>query len=364
MKVQSKFHSAFKLQGKSFKTAEELLTFSAEFSIGIFSFLKDWFNENTFIEVQTSGSTGIPKIIRLQKTYMINSAIATGEYFKLPEKTTALLCMSPNFIAGKMMLVRALILGWHLDVVEAVSNPLEGFERQYDFSAMVPLQLQNSFDDIHKIRKLIVGGGVVSNDLLQKIQQVKTKIFATYGMTETITHIAIKKLNNFENILTSKTNKSIYQILPNVSITADDRNCLVINAPKVADEPIVTNDIVSIISSTEFEWLGRFDGIVNSGGIKLIPEKIEEMLSELIKNRFFVTGIPDTLLGEKLILIVELAFSNAEKMKRDIDKKMKQLPTISKYEIPKEIYFIENFIETPTKKINRKETLKLIKYSG
>jgi O-succinylbenzoic acid--CoA ligase len=269
-----KLHKDFKLQGKSFKTVEEILLFSKNISEELYFFFEAWFDKNNFIEVKTSGSTGIPKVIQLQKSHMINSALATGRFFKLPKKTTALLCMSPNFIAGKMMLVRALTLGWHLDVVEAVSNPLQHLQKSYDFSAMVPLQLKSSLGDIHKVKQLIVGGGVVSNELQQEIQQVKTAIFATYGMTETITHIAVKKLNNFDKVISSAVEKSYYEILPNVSISTDDRNCLVINAPKVADKPIITNDIVAIISETTFEFLGRFDSVINSGGIKLIPEQI------------------------------------------------------------------------------------------
>jgi len=275
------FHKDFKLQGKSFKTVTEIIEFSQEISMDVYLFFKDWFDEKDFVEVKTSGSTGIPKVIQLQKSHMINSAMATGSFFNLSEKTTALLCMSPNFIAGKMMLVRALILGWHLDVVEAVSNPLKDSEKQYDFTAMVPIQLKNSLTDIYKIKQLIVGGGVVSKELLNEIQSVKTAIYATYGMTETITHIAVKKLNKFaggidnSNVISSAVEKSYYQILPNITIATDQRGCLVINAPKVSSEEIITNDLVEIISDNEFNWLGRIDGVINSGGIKLIPEQIE-----------------------------------------------------------------------------------------
>ena len=152
MKESKPFHTAFKLQSKSFCSVEEILIFSKNISEEVQSFLRDWFDEKSFIEVKTSGSTGKPKVIQLQKNHMINSALATGEYFDLSEKTSALLCMSPNFIAGKMMLVRALILGWHIDVVEPVLNPLKGNRKQYDFNAMVPLQLNNSINDIQRIK--------------------------------------------------------------------------------------------------------------------------------------------------------------------------------------------------------------------
>ncbi|WP_299523199.1 AMP-binding protein [uncultured Lutibacter sp.] len=358
MKADSSFHINFKLQGRSFSSKEELIDFSFEISSEVQIFLKQWFNEENFVQVKTSGSTGKPKLIQLQKKHMINSALATGTYFNLPENTTALLCMSPNFIAGKMMFVRALTLGWNLDVVQPNSNPLKNINKQYDFSAMVPLQLFNSISQINFIKKLIVGGGVVSNELLNKIQNIDTEVFATYGMTETITHIAVKKLNNFNSVISNADEKSHYKILPNITISKDNRDCLVIDAPKVSNELVITNDLVELISLKEFKWLGRFDTIINSGGIKLIPEQIEEKFSKIIHQRFFVAGITDELLGEKLILVIE---SSSDTVSSDeILWNIKNLKLVTRFEIPKEIYFIEQFVETPTNKIHRTETLKLL----
>ena len=197
MNVENLFHLKFKLQGKSFSSVEELIAFSEEISSEVAFFLSEWFNNEVFVEVKTSGSTGTPKPIQLQKKQMVNSAKATGNFFNLNEGTTALLCMSANFIAGKMMLVRALTLGWELDIVEPSSHPLNNSTKNYDFVAMVPLQLTNSIAALNRIKKLIVGGGVVSSELLAKIQSCTTEIYATYGMTETISHIAVKSLNNF-----------------------------------------------------------------------------------------------------------------------------------------------------------------------
>lgn len=337
----------------------ELISFSELISIEVYNFLKIWFDEKSFIEVKTSGSTGTPKLIQLQKKHMINSAKATGDFFNLQENTRALLCMSPNYIAGKMMLVRALILGWNLDVVEPISNPLENIKKVYDFSAMVPLQVANSFEDLYKIKKLIVGGGVVSNDLLFQIQHIKTAVFATYGMTETITHIAVKKLNNFKNVITRGKKQSHYKTIPNIKISIDERGCLIINAPKISNEIVITNDVVELISETEFNWLGRFDSIINSGGIKLIPEQLEDKIATIISEPFFLTGIPDAVLGEKLILLIEFKSLKVDKFKRLLFQKINELKALSKYEIPKEIFFVESFIRTPTGKINRSATLKL-----
>lgn len=355
--MRNQFHENFKLNGVSFSSEEELIVFSRTISNSIANFLSDWFHQKDFVTVQTSGSTGKPKPIQLKKEFMKNSALATGTFFNLKENTTALLCLSTDYIAGKMMLVRALTLGWQLDVVKPESNPLKGVEKQYDFSAMVPLQLRSSLNELSKVDKLIVGGGVVTADLIAAIQNISTKVFATYGMTETITHIAVKKLNDLPLI---REWRSLYKTLPNVLISQDNKNCLIIEAPKVTIEKIVTNDVVNIVSKTTFEWLGRIDNVINSGGIKLHPERIEEKLSEIIEQRFFVSGIKDEVLGEKLILIIEDVTSSG--VESFLLSKIKKESSLSKFEIPKEVYFLPQFIETETKKIQRKKTLDLIKF--
>ena len=348
------FHKDFKLNNNSFATVDELLVYTSRFSNVIGHFFKDWFSENSFLNVNTSGSTGAPKSIQLQKKKMQNSAFATGKFFSLKENTSALLCLPVDYIAGKMMLVRALTLGWHLDIVESNSFPLIENIKEYDFSAMVPLQVENSIDKLHQIKKLIIGGGVVSNSLQEKLQHTSSQVFATYGMTETITHIAVKELNNFISPLGEMTKQSFhhgfYQTLPNTLIYQDERNCLVIKNKKLTKEIIFTNDVVNMVSNTQFEWLGRFDNVINSGGIKLHPEKIEEKLSKVIAQRFFVAGTPDEKLGEKLVLVVEGGVSELNLKKSNL----------SKFEIPKEIYFVDDFVETETKKIQRHKTLDLI----
>ncbi|MEN8124645.1 MAG: AMP-binding protein [Bacteroidota bacterium] len=345
-----RLHSCFKLNNKSFLNKDELLDYTKLNLPEIYTFLKEWFDASDFVTVKTSGSTGKPKQIQLKKEYMMNSALATGKFFNLPDKTTALLCMPLKFIAGKMMLVRALVLGWHLDVIEATTNPLKNVDRKYDFSAMVPLQLYNSLDNIHWIKKIIIGGGAVSDDLISKIKTIPTEVYASYGMTETITHIAVKPLNVAAGF-TDKNN--FFKTLPDVEISKDHRDCLVIDAIRVSNNQIITNDLVDIISSNEFEWIGRFDNIINSGGIKLIPEKIEQKLSNFISQRFFITGLPDDVLGEKAVLLIE-----GSNLKIDLDR-FKSI--LAKYEVPKEVYFIDNFVETVTKKIQRQKTLDLIK---
>lgn len=305
-------------------------------------FLNEWINEKEYISVKTSGSTGVPKDIKLLKRHMKNSALATGAYFNLKENSTALLCLSANYIAGKMMLVRALSLGWNIFLKPPSSSPLDD-GNAYDFAAMVPMQVANSLGNLSNIKQLIIGGAPVSENLQKQLLKQQTQCYVTYGMTETCTHIAIKSLGvNVDDA---------YNVLPKVKVSQDERSCLVISAPNVSNDPIVTNDVVKLISDTKFQWLGRYDSIINSGGVKLFPEQIEKKLSRLITSRFFVAGIPDTVLGEQLILVVENA------IEYQFDKK--ELSTILlKYEQPKKIVFLSKFKETPTGKVHRSETLK------
>lgn len=316
------------------------------------NFLLDWLNEKDFVEVKTSGSTGTPKTIRIRKESMINSAKATGRFFDLPAGTTALHCLPSNFIAGKMMLVRAMVLGWHLDLVLPKANPLDRVFKIYDFCAMTPFQLDNSLSRLHLIKKLIVGGGAVSSNQKDLVQGIATEVYETYGMTETVSHIAARRINPKK----IKQDPIPFSVLPNVSISVDDRECLVIKAPQLSEEKIVTNDVVEILTPKTFIWKGRSDNIINSGGIKLHPEEIEEKLAPILAHRFFISSLPDPALGEKLILMVESDFS--ETALRNLEREIRGSHKLGKYEIPKKIYFVEKFEETPNGKINRANTLK------
>lgn len=360
--MQNKYsiHPKFKLNGLSFskedlkKVSYSLIKEGEPFEQEIGDFLIDWLNASASIAVKTSGSTGAPKTIMLQKKQMVNSAKATAEFFKLKEEDKAFLCLPASYIAGKMMLVRALVLGLELDYVMPNSKPLDNNAKYYDFCAMVPLQLANSLLEIKYIKKLIVGGAALPNDLLVKLQNTQTVIYETFGMTETITHVAARKCNTTLSGRSSG-DANLFNALPNVMFKKDERGCLVIDAPRVSDELVVTNDLVELITDAAFKWLGRFDTIINSGGIKLIPEEIENKLSPFIENRFFVTGVPDEKLGERLVLIVE----------GDLDieaflLKLKASSFLKKLEVPKQIYKLPLFIETKTGKIRRKECVRLI----
>ncbi len=319
------------------------------------NFLLEWLSDKEYIIVSTSGSTGKPKKIKVYKRHMINSAKATGKFFKVKEDTTALLCLPASYIAGKMMLVRAMILGWKIDLTPPVTNPLDIIYKQYDFCAMVPLQLDNSLNRLHLIKKLIVGGGSVSENLKGLVQGIKTKVYETYGMTETVSHIAARRINPKK-----KEKKEIrhFKALPNITLSVDSRNCLVIKAPLLNEDTITTNDVVELKTYKKFIWKGRFDNVINSGGIKLYPEEIETKLQTLIGNRFFIASIPDDALGDKLVLLIEQLYDKITLL--SLQEGMDNLKALSKYEVPKEVFFIPQFIETENGKIQRTKTLQLV----
>jgi len=358
-------HHQFKLNGISFDKEDlrevgySLVKEGDAHEHAMGDFLLDWCNDATTVLVKTSGSTGQPKQLSLQKQHMINSAIATGAFFNLQAGDSALNCLPVDFIAGKMMLVRAMVLGLELDYVEPNSSPLDFVSKTYDFCAMVPLQVYNSLTKLNQIKTLIVGGAPISHKLKKQVQGKKTRIYETYGMTETITHIAVKNINSGGSSSHPEpvegAVETSFKTLPGVTVSKDNRDCLIIDAPHISDNPFVTNDIVELVSDTEFEWLGRFDNVINSGGIKLIPEQIEAKLAAAIENRFFVTGLPDEKLGERLVMVVEGSIDENK-----LSQKLKSTPALEKFEVPKEIYQVSALVVTKNEKILRKETMQRI----
>lgn len=339
-------HNHFKINGYHL-TKEDLCRIAysfikegADFEQAVGDFLLDWFDDKSYIDMYTSGTTGEPKTIRIEKDAMVKSAIATGDFFGLEPGNKVLHCLPANYVAGKMMFVRSFILGLDMDFVAPSSHPLEYNDKKYDFAAMVPLQAKNSIDKLTNIKKIIIGGVKVHKSLEQELIKLPVEIYETYGMTETITHIAAKKIG-----------EEAFTTLPNVTVSVNENQCLEIVAKNIRDEKIVTNDIVKLISETQFVWLGRFDNVINSGGIKIMPEQVEGKLSTLIPRRYFVNGEQDDNLGEKVVLYVEGEPINIDSSVFDV---------LDKYEKPKEIIFIPKFKETATGKIMREESKKLI----
>jgi len=318
-----------------------------EWEEALFVFLENWLDESDTIQAQTSGSTGVPKKLELKKEQMKASARLTNQFFDLRKEDTVLLCLSTNYIAGKMMIVRAFVGHLHLIAIEPTSYP--PINKPVKFTAMVPMQVEallNSTEGLatmNYIDKLIIGGSATSALLETKLQNVSTNCYATYGMTETVSHIALRKINGSDS-------SDEYRALEGVWFEQDERDCLVIHAPHLQAEPFITNDIVKLKNRNCFEWIGRFDNVINSGGVKLFPETIEKKISSFIAQRFYITSRKDEKLGEKVVLVIESEpFTELKNQELDI-----QLSShLGRFEKPREIIFKPQFEETSTGKVKR-----------
>ncbi|NPD46804.1 AMP-binding protein [Lentimicrobium sp. S6] len=319
-----------------------------EWELDILKFVEEWLDErNEFFLVSSSGSTGKPKIISISRSQMIESALATADYLNLKEGQSSLLILPAQFIAGKMMIVRALVLGLDFYYLEPKVDILMHIDRGYDFCAAIPLQVQkvlnsNVPEKLDLLSEVIIGGAALANKDIAKLKDFKTHFHATYGMTETITHIAMKPLND------SRTSQS-YHCLPGISIDQDSRGCLRIYSQRLPQDFTVTNDRVELINEKEFILLGRADAVINSGGLKIQTEELEELIKENLGLEIMIGYKEDDVLGQKVVLLIE---GQAEKF--DKQKILAQLQLfLSKNKLPKEILFITLLFKTPNQKINR-----------
>ncbi len=327
------------------------LTESLDLISKVENFISDWVNDEDFIETKTSGSTGIPKVIKLNKEKMAASAKMTGTYFDFKSGQKALLCLSPDTIGGKMMILRSFLFGLELYVVDINRNPLEKVDFNVNFAAMVPLQIQSIIEKnpekLNLINQLLIGGANVSSQLEDSLKKFETIAFESFGMTETMSHVAVRKLN--------QSTFQPFEALPGISFEIE-QNQLIVNAPHLGIKKLNTNDIVDIVDEKHFFWQGRADFVINSGGIKFFPEKIERKISHLIDSKYFVSSEQDSLLGEKIILVIEGDENISERQQLVENLKSK----LDKFENPKKIYFSNQFVLTESGKINRKETLKTV----
>jgi len=329
-----------------------------EFEKKVIFFIEEWLSDSQTVQVQTSGSTGIPKVFGIEKEKMINSAVMTCNFLGLKSGDSALLCLPIEYISGKMMVVRSIERKLQLSITEPSIKPLEKLDREIDFCAMTPLQVENSLDKIRFIKNLIIGGAAVSESLKKKIDQSlsesgsKTKIYETYGMSETLSHIALKQI--FPN------QDSYFSVFENIEISTDERGCLKIDAPKLNSEILQTNDLVEIKNPDEdshrkqFRFLGRIDNVINSGGAKIFPEQLEALVKKEIPNEVVFLGISDESLGQKLILIIE------GKETEFIKEKLSAIPYQQKFHRPKEIIFVEKIPRTQNGKVNRLELKRIL----
>lgn len=329
-----------------------------EFEEKVISFLEDWFSDSETVSVQTSGSTGIPKVFEIEKKRMLNSAKMTCDFLGLKEGDTALLCLPVQYISGKMMLVRAIERKLKLIITTPTSTP--EISENIAFCAMTPLQVQNSLDNIHLIKNLIIGGAAVSEKLKSQISrelstinhQPSTNIYETYGMSETLSHIALKQISPIQ--------EEYFTIFNDVEISVDERNCLRIFAPKLNPEILQTNDIVELLNEKKFKFLGRFDNVINSGGVKIFAEELESLVKKHIDRDLVFLGKPDETLGEKLVLVVEGKDASTSLSMTEVKSKIYNLEFPSKFHIPKEILFLEKFPRAENGKVLRKEILKFL----
>ncbi|SEJ29948.1 O-succinylbenzoic acid--CoA ligase [Dyadobacter koreensis] len=323
-----------------------------------YDFMISWLAGKEVFILHTSGSTGIPKDIEIKRAQLRSSALLTGTALNLPKGTRALVCLNVNYIAGIMMLVRGMELEWELSIIIPSSNPLLEFENPgFDFVSMVPLQLSTILSDektkskVNSLGKILLGGAPVNVSLQKQIDHLNVAVYQSYGMTETVSHIALKKLNN-------PVCENDYTVLPGVNFGVDDRGCIFLQGAVTNDDKIQTNDLVEITSENTFNWLGRVDNVINSGGVKVVLDKVDHVIAELFyesgySNNFFSWYEKDEKLGQKLILIIQ---KNGQELPvlsllEEIRKR------ISTYETPKHVYFVEEFIKTPTDKIDKRRTV-------
>lgn len=324
------------------------------FAQAAISFCKAWLSgENKFIQ-QTSGSTGTPKNIEISRLQLFESANATGAFFHTNSRTKLLCCLNPEYIAGKMMLVRAMVWDSSIWLVEPKANPFLDLPEDLipDFIAMVPLQVEACLADaqtlikLKKVSNLIIGGAPISPKLKNKLVENNLSAWQTFGMTETVSHIALAKIEEGE---------LEYKTLSGIEIGQDARGAIWIKSPMSGSEIVQTNDLIKLTSKTSFQWLGRVDFIINSGGVKIHPELLEQKSAAILaeffpKCRFFFFGEKDESLGERLVLIIENQKAN-EELAELLQLRMRD--EFSKFEIPKKIYFLPSFIQTESGKINR-----------
>ncbi|MGB1002862.1 MAG: AMP-binding protein [Salibacteraceae bacterium] len=312
----------------------------------IFQFLCEWWNNSTDVLVNTSGSTGTPKTIKRSKNKMRISAQMTGEFFNFKAQQKALLCLPANFIAGKMMLVRAMEWNLDLDYIEPKID-LQIPKTNYYFSAMIPAQVETCIHNLQKISNLLIGGAPVNSSLEKELTPLPTHFYVSYGMTETVSHVAIRNLQ--------KENNQIYTALNDVSFTTTAQDELIISAPRLLNTPITTTDVVSLINKSQFKWVGRSDFMINSGGLKISPESIERKLTSIIPSPFFIHKGANEKWGEAPILVIE----GDEFSTQELLKKIRTV--LPKPEVPVSVKFSPLFTTTRNGKLNRIATFNSIK---
>ena len=329
---------------------------SQNFNMTLEEFLEQWNDDSDVMEVHTSGSTGKPKRLLVEKRRMGASARITCDFLGLHEGDTALLCMPLDYIAGKMVVVRSLVRNLNLVSVPPSSHPLKDIDIPIDFAAMVPLQVYSSLqvpeerERLMSIRHLIIGGGAIDDSLEIQLRSFPNAVWSTYGMTETLSHIALRRISGKDSSLW-------YSPFDGVDISLSPDGCLEIYAPKVNPKKLLTNDIATLRTlpdgSVQFRILGRKDNVIDSGGIKIQAEEVERLLRPHLSCGFIITKMADARLGEAVTLLIE---SN------DVDSALSICRNVlPKHWVPRYVKSVDHIPLTATGKPARAEAEALVK---
>lgn len=323
-----------------------------EFEKTSFQFIVDWLNDKQRFSIQTSGSTGIPKTISFSRKQLQDSALRSNHFFQLTPGKQVLCSLHTKYVAGMMMLVRALAGDLALTMVKPQSNPLQAVPhgKTIDFIAMTPMQVERALPLLrqpdHKIKTILLGGAAIHPSLEKELKTISVPIYHSYAMTETLTHVAIRRVN-------SDQSSAIYQALPQITFAQNEKKCLKIHDALLGIHSLQTNDVIELISSTSFRWIGRADLIINSGGIKIQLEQVESAIHKIptIKNhdvKICVTAIPDTILSQKMVLLIEQGYvGNLEAL----DQQLKD--TLPPYHAPRNILIVPELFFTKSGKPDR-----------
>ncbi len=342
------FPKHIKLNGQ-LTDVQELLKktdFEFEWEREWFDFLREWYSQSGFVETKTSGSTGTPQTIKLKKEFVAASAKRTLDFFNLEEDDRVLHCLPSRFIAGKLMTVRALIGKLDVKVVDPASDFSFLKNEKFEFAALVPTQMMkliSSQPETRNPKLILIGGSAIPHALEQKLQSIPTQCYSSYGMTETATHIALRKINGDDA-------DKFYHCLENIKVDKSENDCLQIYMPGLDQSFLQTTDIAELKDEHTFRIRGRSDHVIISGGIKYSPEEIEKKLEPHIKLPFYISSLPDETLGEQIILMIEgtESFIMLEQLEHVCQK------ILLRYECPRKIVFQEKLKRTENGKLIRR----------
>ncbi len=302
------------------------------------------------LTVQTSGTTGPPKRITVPVGDLVASAELTGRTFDLRPGDRVLHCLPSGFVAGKMMLVRAFVLGLDLHVADPRGSVLAGLDpgQRFRFAAMVPLQLARGLDDdaaglAGRFDHVLLGGGPVSTSLAERVRESGTTVHLGYGSTETLTHVALRTLSGTGAGVT-------FTAVGECHFARDPRGCLVVYTPHLSSFQHVTNDLVELVDERHFRWLGRHDNVILCGGRKVFPEQLEARTAALIAEPHFFSGVPDERLGQSVMLTIE-----TDRPQQDVIPEVmaRLMGVLHPHEMPRHIRTLPRFDRTGTGKIRR-----------